>query len=1103
MVTRMHCREREFRDGSRPAAAILIPLVLLLIGMQLMQAPDEPRAAAELQVPEGFTIELVAGPDLLSYPMFASFDDAGRLYVFESTGPNTMSTEDMLHDPPYHIRVVEDVDGDGIYDRSHIFADDIPFPMGGVFYRGSLYVAAPPNLVRLADTDGDDVADEREVILTGWTLNHNGAILSGPFLGPDGWLYLADARRGFRIESKEGEILEGQSARIWRVKPDGAGLESMSGGGFDNSIELIFMPSGETIGTMTYFVDPQHGLRDALMHWVEGGVYPKPHPVIEADAYRMTGGLMPVMTKLPRVAPSGLMRYRGTALGADFDGDLFSAQFNTGRVMRHEIVRDGASFRTEDAPFMTSTSADTHPTDVLQDADGSLLVLDTGGWFIEGCPLSRVAKPSVQGGIYRIRKIDAPVVEDPWGRKLNLDSMPPEDLVAHMDDPRPFVRDRAVEALVALRGTAVGPLEGLLRSDRPHAEDAAAGRAAAEGALGRPAAEDVRASAVFALSRIGTPHAMRGVRAALGDRSVTVRTAAARALGLAGDAGSVDPLMTMVRDDGPPARRQAATALGQIGARRAVGALLEASADPDDRFVEHAVIYALIRLEEEQPLLDALTHPIANVRKAALIALDQMDDSPLERDHVGPFLASADAQLRSTGVWVASHHPDWEDVVLDFVDNALRRTSRLRNETQSAGESSVQTGRPAPDTESEIAAVRDLMTTFCGAEQMQALIARHLEGPDTATAARLMLMDVIDRCNVKELPDTWVRALGGLLQDGDGEVRSRVLALIASRSITALHDELDRIVRDPEAPIDARLDAVDALTASRPQLSEMEFDLLVEHLDPAFEPPIRQQAARILGQAELVEPQLLALARGPLVDADLFLLPRLVDAFEGGAGDESGKALVEALSASEDRLDRISEQDLRTILASYPASVRAAAEPLIADLRRRHARRLSRLQELESRLPAGDVAEGRELFFGKALCSTCHAVGAEGGNFGPDLTNIGEIRSRHDLLEAILYPDASFAREYDTYRVETRTNTYTGIISEQLQDAVIVDVAPETRIRVPRADVASIEAQASSMMPPGLDQQLTTDEMADLMTFLEALPYRLDRLIEARERPGK
>jgi glucose/arabinose dehydrogenase len=179
------------------------------------------------------------------------------------------------------------------------------------------------------------------------------------------------------------------------------------------------MPSGDVLGTMTYIVDPKDGVRDALLHWVEGGVYPKPHEVVAADKLPLTGDYLPAMTMLARVAPSGLVRYRGDALGSDMHGNLFSAQFNTGRVMRHVLTPQGSTYRTEDMPFVTATSPDAHPTDVLQDADGSLIVIETGGWFIKGCPLSRVAKPEVAGGVYRIRKKGAAVVADPGGRQIS------------------------------------------------------------------------------------------------------------------------------------------------------------------------------------------------------------------------------------------------------------------------------------------------------------------------------------------------------------------------------------------------------------------------------------------------------------------------------------------------------------------------------------------------------------------------------------------------------------------------------------------------------------------------------------------------------------
>src|SRR6185503_3444433 len=149
---------------------------------------------------------------------------------------------------------------------------------------------------------------------------------------------------------------------------------------------------------------------------------------------------------------------------------------------------------------------------------------------------------------------------------------------------------------------------------------------------------ETRASAVFALFRIDAGEARAAVRAALSDADFRVRTAAARCAGMAGDRDAVERLMAMARNDQPAARRQAIAALGQIGDAAAVPALLDASANPEDRFVEHSAIYSLITLHQAAPVEKALDDPRLKVRKTALVALDQMEGSPLRRDQVAKAL---------------------------------------------------------------------------------------------------------------------------------------------------------------------------------------------------------------------------------------------------------------------------------------------------------------------------------------------------------------------------------------------------------------------------------------------------------------------------------
>ena len=115
---------------------------------------------------------------------------------------------------------------------------------------------------------------------------------------------------------------------------------------------------------------------------------------------------MPVMTHLGPAAPCGLHRYETDQFGTEYANNLFCCQFNLRKVSRHVLVADGLDLRrrrTRD--FVVSDNLDFHPTDVIEDADGSLLVVDTGGWYKLCCPTSQLVKPDVTGA--RVKKVGA------------------------------------------------------------------------------------------------------------------------------------------------------------------------------------------------------------------------------------------------------------------------------------------------------------------------------------------------------------------------------------------------------------------------------------------------------------------------------------------------------------------------------------------------------------------------------------------------------------------------------------------------------------------------------------------------------------------------
>ncbi len=1010
---------------------------------------ESPTGLSAIRVPDGFVVEQAAPADLVSYPMCAAFDERGRLFVAESSGMN-VNGEAMAKNPECRIRLLEDTDGDGVFDRASVFADKLSLPMGVQWYRGSLYVASAPDFVRLDDTDGDGVADRREVILTGWNVK-NTASLHGPFLGPDGWMYLTHGRHGYKIQTKDGETLEGLAARIWRCKPDGTHLERVCGGGFDNPVELIFTPAGETIGTMTYFTDPKNGQRDALMHWVEGGVYSKPHECV--SEFTRTGDFMPVMTKFARIAPAGLMRYRGDGFGAEYEGNLFSAQFNPHRVQRHILHRDRATFQTEDSDFLVSSDPDFHATDVLEDVDGSLLVLDTGGWYVDACPLSKISKPDFRGAIYRVRKAGAKPIADPRGHALKLESRSAEELANFLHDSRFAVRDQALELLVAKGADSISVLEKIQRRDK---------------------FADVRCNAVWGLYRIGGSRAEVAIRDALKDSDFQVRIAAARCVGLERDSKAIGQLSKIVKKDVPPARRQAATALGQIGHPSSAGALLVAAGSAEDRFVEHSVINALNSLNDMTSvqglyfdLAKALNGRNSKIRKAALISLDQGSlPHSLRPEQVRPFLEEKDEDLRKTALWVVSHYPDWSKMVADFLQG------RLSEPNLSA---------------SELTALRDVLVSFCTDAAVQNLMGDALGNRNLSMEEQLMLMDVMERSSLKDLPKAWIEAVGALLRAQDAQLQIRAVGLIRARGISDLDSKLESLASDPAQSADFRIVALGAISNRKSKAIEDNFDFLTAQIQSDAPATRRLSSAQVLGKTRLNDRRLLRLSQSSLPLADALTLPALLDAYRESQNTEVGTALVTALLQSPANVNALGGGRLEALLKNYPESVRFAAQPLFERIKKERESRERRLIELEPLLSGGDVGRGRQVFYGKkAGCASCHAIGNEGGNLGPDLTTIGAIRSGRDLLESLIFPSETFVPGYEPFRIETAKETLSGLIREQDSQAVVLATGADAQARIPRSSIRSIEPSTVSVMPEGLDTGLAQSELLDLLAFLQA-----------------
>jgi putative membrane-bound dehydrogenase-like protein len=985
---------------------------LLLACLAATIPQDDPK----IQVPEGFVVERIAETSLVERPIMACFDDHGRLYVGDSAGVN-LRFEDLQKGPPHRILRLEDSHGDGKFDKVVVFADKMTFPMGALWYRGSLYVCAPPSVWKLTDTHGDGVADKRQEIVGKFGSNGNAADIHGPFLGPDGWLYWSDGRHGHSIDRPDGPRLQGSAARIFRCRPDGSQVEVVCGGGMDNPVEIAFTEEGEPLVTCALFQSSPKRV-DVIFHAIEGGVFPYHECVRE---FKRTGDLLPSVVDVGWVAPSGFMRYRSDAFGKEYKDNYFSAQFNTHKVQRHLIERDGATFRGRNEEFLVSDDADFHPTDVLEDADGSLIVVDTGGWFRIGCPTSRIDKPQIRGGLYRVRRKDAPKLVDPRGARIAWD----QPTMALLDDPRFAVRDRAIE-------TWADP-----------------------SALRSPSARG-RLNAVWALGRRGVP-----TREALEDKDPAVRLAAAHMAGQHFDRAALPGILRLLKDPAPQVRREAATALGRLRDRSAVSPLLDAVRAGADRFLEHSLIFALIQIDDREGTLAGLSDANPNVRRAAVIALDQMDHGALAREQVTPLLDPSDSALQQTALGIITAR-GWSGELLGL----LREWAAAE--------------KPNP----ELGAI---LLAFAKDSAVQDLVAQALRSPKTPVEARLALLETIARAPLDRIPATWAAELRWSLDHPDERVVRQAVAAIRAANVADFDASLLAIARDGVRPEELR---VDAILAAAPRVAKLDaalFGFLRERLDKEKPALLRLAAAQSLGAAFLSDDQLYRLASSAGT-AGALELPKLLAAFDRSGSAKVGKELIGWLEKSP-AAEALPAETVRRTLKNYPDEIRALAAPLLKRLDVDTEKQKARLAELEPVLVGGDPSRGREVFFGKkAACSACHTIQSQGGRVGPDLSKIASIRTRRDLLESIVFPSASFARGYEPYLIRTKDGAiFDGIIARETSEAIYLYTTDRTEKRVARGSIDLLQQGRTSIMPQGLDALLTREEFRDLLGYLLSL----------------
>jgi putative membrane-bound dehydrogenase-like protein len=203
------------------------------------------KSELHMQLPADLEAQLfVSEADLPGKPIAMTWDHRGRLWVAVTVDyPNELQRDGKGHDK---IIICEDTKGAGKADKFTVFADKLSIPTSLCFARGGVIVTSVPNTLFLRDNDGDDVADERTVLFSGWGTRDTHAGPSNLRNGFDGWIYGIVGYSGFN--GTVGGVRHQFGQGIYRFKPDGSQLEFLRSTS-NNSWGLGFSEEGYLFGS--------------------------------------------------------------------------------------------------------------------------------------------------------------------------------------------------------------------------------------------------------------------------------------------------------------------------------------------------------------------------------------------------------------------------------------------------------------------------------------------------------------------------------------------------------------------------------------------------------------------------------------------------------------------------------------------------------------------------------------------------------------------------------------------------------------------------------------------------------------------------------------
>ncbi|MFO0941186.1 MAG: PVC-type heme-binding CxxCH protein [Pirellulales bacterium] len=980
-------------------------------------------------------------------PIAMNWDDRGRLWISETIDyPNELQTPGQGRD---RIKICEDTDNDGRADRFTIFAQQLSIPSTLVCYRGGVIVQDGPSTVYLKDIDGDDQADFRQTLITGWAMGDTHGQVSNFQYGPDNWIW---AMQGYNNSTPviNGEKTMNFRQGFWRFKvKQGASDSTAPAFAIDKASANVASDASSKFDQHTIRVEALEFIRATnnntwgLGFSEEGYVFgstanncPSVHMPIPNRYYDQVAGWS--AKTLEKISPDSKFRpiddkirqvdvhggYTAAAGSAIYTARNYPQTWwnriqmvcePTGHLVGSFVLeKDGATYRSNNT-FNTVASIDDWAAPIMAEVgpDGNVWVLDWYNYIIQHNPTPNGFKTG-KGSAYesdlrdkRFARIYRLLYQVSEGDRVashsrDLSKASAGELVETLKDKNFFWRRTAQRLLVERSVSDTATLDALVKLVDDQSMD--------EIGL-NPAA----LHAIWTLSGL----AQSG--------SESARTALQRACEK-GFAHSSSPV-----------RNAAVTCCSNEQLNRVLQLKLQADVDPRvqlavllkmadskakaDSEILSSLMSGSPSIAADATLLDAWTIAAATNPVPALVAM--INNSSTQPDN------SLSTRTAVLAEHIARSKPTAETIVrlLEMNPNSMLTVAAWEG---------LAKGWP-----------KDLKLTL-SADAQQNFRQRFL-AESTSIDCKAAILAVADKWSIADL----------------------------DKAVAKIQQSLFELALDTTNEDDKRLvswEQAVRLAPESPRILEAASKLFNPQLAPAVGVKAMEalQSARVAGLAD----QLLAARKqlGPTLSQSIIrlLLNRaettnvLLDAIEQGRV-QFAELQLDQRQAILNHPDREIAKRAGELMKSRGAMVDSNRQALVEAWKS--------VAETE-----GNFDNGLAMY--KKHCAQCHKHGELGTAIGPNLTGMA-VHPKEEILMNILDPSRSVENNFRTYQILTTDGkVINGMLAGESANAIrLVDTQGKEQ-QVLRAEIEEMTASAKSLMPEGFESSISKTEMADLLVFL-------------------